>query len=83
MSSARPALETQAAYPKGGSFLLEMVSPHEVFTPEDLNEEQRMVAKTTADFINNEVLPRMEELENQYKTGDFSLTVSLLRKRLK
>jgi Acyl-CoA dehydrogenases len=80
MSSARPALETQAAYPKGGSFLLEMVSPHEVFTPEDLNEEQRMVAKTTADFINNEVLPRMEELENQYKTGDFSLTVSLLRK---
>ncbi|WP_246840673.1 acyl-CoA dehydrogenase family protein [Chloracidobacterium aggregatum] len=80
MSAARPAPETQATYPKGGSFLIEMVSPQEVFTPEDFNDEQRMIAKTTADFVNNEVLPNMEKLEEQYKTGDFSLTVSLLRK---
>jgi len=32
----------------GGSFLLETRTPTEIFTPEDLNEEQRQIASTAA-----------------------------------
>jgi alkylation response protein AidB-like acyl-CoA dehydrogenase len=78
MSAVRPA--TDARYVKGGSFLIENPSPADIFTPEDFNEEQRMIAKTTADFVNNEVLPRIHDLENQTRTQNFDLTVSLLRK---
>jgi alkylation response protein AidB-like acyl-CoA dehydrogenase len=80
MSAVKPAQNANSTHIKGGSFLIETVSPSEVFTPEDFNEEQRMIAQTTADFVNNEVIPRMHQLESQYKTGDFSLTVELLHK---
>jgi hypothetical protein len=30
----------------GGSFLIETRTPAEIFTPEDLNEEQRQIAAT-------------------------------------
>jgi hypothetical protein len=36
----------------GGSFLLETRTPAEVFTPEDLTEEQRQIAATAARFAN-------------------------------
>ena len=42
----------------GGSFLLETRAPAEVFTPEDLNEEQRQIAATAAQFAREEILPR-------------------------
>ena len=41
----------------GGSFLLETRTPAEVFTPEDLNEEQRQIASSAARFAREEVLP--------------------------
>ena len=47
----------------GGSFLLEDRMPAEVFTPEDLNEEQRQIAATAAQFVREEVLPAAEEIE--------------------
>ena len=34
----------------GGSFLLEFRTPAEIFTPEDLNEEQRQISSTAAQF---------------------------------
>ncbi len=42
---------------KGGSFLIEDVDVNRVFTPEDFTDEQKMIAKTTEDFVTNEVLP--------------------------
>src|SRR3989440_8459621 len=48
---------------KGGSFLIEDRTPSEVFTPEDFNEEHRMIADTTRQFMDAEVLPRINELE--------------------
>ena len=48
---------------KGGSFLIEDRTPAEVFTPEDFNEEHRMIADTTRQFMDAEVLPRIDELE--------------------
>jgi len=61
---------------KGGSFLLEERDPRDVFTPEDLSEEQRQIAKTAVEFTTNEVLPVADQIEAK----DFELTRSLLRK---
>jgi alkylation response protein AidB-like acyl-CoA dehydrogenase len=47
----------------GGSFLLETRTPPEVFTPEDLNEEQRQIASTAAEFAREEVLPAADAIE--------------------
>lgn len=60
----------------GGSFLIEKVSCERVYTPEDFTDEQKLVAQTIDDFIENEVMPHMEKLENQ----DFALTVQLMKK---
>jgi butyryl-CoA dehydrogenase len=47
----------------GGSFLLESRTPAEVFTPEDLNEEQRQIAATAAQFARDEILPLTDAIE--------------------
>src|SRR4051794_39859865 len=61
---------------KGGSFLIEERQPQDVFTPEDFSDEHRQIAKTTADFVNREVMPSAGEIEAK----NFELTRSLLRK---
>jgi alkylation response protein AidB-like acyl-CoA dehydrogenase len=48
---------------KGGAFLLESISPQEVFTPEEFNEEQRLIAKAATEFIVGEVEPVNEDIE--------------------
>jgi butyryl-CoA dehydrogenase len=48
---------------KGGSFLLETRTPSEVFTPEDLNEEQKQIAATAARFAREEILPVAAAIE--------------------
>ncbi|MFQ5797863.1 MAG: acyl-CoA dehydrogenase family protein [Bacteroidota bacterium] len=63
-------------YVKGGSFLLEETEPSEVFTPEDFTEQQQMMAQVTSDFVDKEVLPCLDKIDEQ-KEG---LTLSLLRK---
>jgi alkylation response protein AidB-like acyl-CoA dehydrogenase len=47
----------------GGSFLLESRTPDEIFTPEDLSEEQRQIAATAAQFARDEILPRTAAIE--------------------
>ena len=49
---------------QGGAFLIEQTTPGEIFTPEDFTEEHRMIAETTRQFMDNEVLPRIDELEH-------------------
>src|SRR2546428_729689 len=61
---------------KGGSFLIEERSPAEIFTPEDFNEEHRMIAETTRQFMDAEVLPRIDELENK----DWKLARELVKR---
>jgi alkylation response protein AidB-like acyl-CoA dehydrogenase len=60
---------------KGGSFLIEDITYDQVFTPEDFTDEQKMIAKTTEDFVEKEVLPQVEFLENH----EFDRTVKLLK----
>src|SRR6266571_5362578 len=61
---------------KGGSFLIEERTLAEIFTPEDFNEEHRMIAETTRQFMDAEVLPRIAELENK----DWKLARELVKK---
>src|SRR3954452_2248443 len=61
---------------KGGSFLTEERDPQDVFTPEDLSEEHRQIAKTAIDFIQNEVMPAAGGIEAK----NFAVTKGLLRK---
>ncbi len=48
-------------YIKGGEFLI--AETVEIFTPEDLTEEQKMIGETTRDFVDNEVRPNLEVME--------------------
>ncbi|GIP32758.1 acyl-CoA dehydrogenase family protein [Paenibacillus sp. J2TS4] len=61
---------------RGGGFLLAPPEANDVFTPEDLTEEQRMIADLAEDFIEGEVVPYEDQIERQ----DLSLTVKLLKK---
>jgi alkylation response protein AidB-like acyl-CoA dehydrogenase len=63
-------------YIKGGSFLIQENSPENIFTPEDFTEQHQMIAQTTNDFVEKEVLPKIEEIEEQ----NWDVTLSLMRK---
>jgi len=74
--------QTQREYLKGGEFLIAEQTPAEVFTPEDLTEEQRMIGDTTRDFVDNEVSPQLPAMEQHawevardllQKAGDLGL----------
>jgi len=60
----------------GGSFLLEDHQLDNVFTPEDFNEDQQMVAKLADEFATNEVLPAVEKIEHK----EWEVTRELLKK---
>jgi len=60
---------------KGGSFLIEDVTPDQVFTPEEYTDEHKMIAKTTEDYVQNSVFPYIENLENH----EFEHSVRLLK----
>jgi len=60
----------------GASFLLEERQPAEIFTPEDFNEQHQLIAQTTEDFAENEIVPNIEKIEHK----DFSVTRDLLKK---
>lgn len=60
---------------KGGGFLIEDVDINRVITPEDFTDEQKMIAQTTTEFVQNEVLPVVENLENH----EFEHSVRLLK----
>ncbi len=61
--------------PKGGEFLLTETIGTNLFTPEDFTSEQRQIAETTEAFVNNEIFPDLERLEEQ----DFELLREKLR----
>ncbi|MDI3297998.1 MAG: acyl-CoA dehydrogenase family protein [Bacillota bacterium] len=60
----------------GGGWLLGPVEPAETLAPEELRPEQRALAEAAAEFVEREVLPRMEALE----AHDRALLVELMRR---
>ena len=68
VAPSRPATAADASSvlaASGGSFLLEDRAPEEIFTPEDLNEEQRQVAATAARFAREEIQPAIAAIEDK------------------
>jgi alkylation response protein AidB-like acyl-CoA dehydrogenase len=61
---------------KGGAFLIESISPHEIFTPEEFSEEQRLMGKAASEFVVGEVQPVIDDIEEK-KEG---LLPSLVKK---
>ncbi|MDD5543238.1 MAG: acyl-CoA dehydrogenase family protein [Acidobacteriia bacterium] len=70
------ATETKVKTIKGGSWLIEDVAPQDVFTPEDFSDEQKLMAQTAEEFMDQEVVPRSKELEEK----KIETNVELLRK---
>jgi alkylation response protein AidB-like acyl-CoA dehydrogenase len=60
---------------KGGGFLIEDVEINRVITPEDFTDEQKMIAQTTQEYVQNEVVPVIENLEHH----EFEHSVRLLK----
>ena len=71
-STASPAASTL----RGGEWLLQASSPDDVFTPERLTEEHRLIAQTVTDFVAGEVLPSLERLEAK----DWTLARNLVKR---
>ena len=69
------AVAEQKAVIKGGAFLIEERTTEEIFTPEDFTEEHRMIAETTRQFVDKEVVPRIDELEKH----DWKLARALVK----
>jgi alkylation response protein AidB-like acyl-CoA dehydrogenase len=69
-------MSANADIPKGGSFLIQQSSPQNVFTPEDFTDEHGMIRDMTEQFVEEEVLPRQEVMEQQ----DWSATTHLLKR---
>lgn len=60
----------------GGEFLIKETPANEIFTLENLSEEQKMLRDSIRDFIDREVLPHRERFENK----DYALTEECMRK---
>jgi alkylation response protein AidB-like acyl-CoA dehydrogenase len=61
---------------KGGEYLIAETPCADVFTPEDFTDEQRQMGETTEQFIENEILPHIEEIDKQ----NFDIVVEGMRK---
>ena len=69
-------METVSEVRKGGAWLLEETADGDVFTPERLSDEHRLMAQTTDEFIDTEVLPHLDRLEAK----DWELARTLIRR---
>jgi alkylation response protein AidB-like acyl-CoA dehydrogenase len=67
---------TPRAAAAGGSFLIESPRPEELFTPAELTDDQRLIGQTAEEFVTNEVVPLIPDLE-LHKPG---LMAGLLKK---
>jgi len=61
---------------KGAAWLLEPGDASSMLTPERLSDEHRLIAQTAEEFVNGELLPAIDRLENK----DWELARSLVRR---
>src|SRR5687768_13740260 len=65
-----------AATAKGGAWLIEETDPAAVMTPEKLTEEHKLIQQTATEFINGEVVPANDKLEQK----DWKLQREIVKK---
>lgn len=61
---------------RGGEFLIKDSRPEDIFIPEEINEEQKMIRNMVRDFLHNEILPNIDKIEKQ----EDNIAVTLLDK---
>ena len=61
---------------KGGEFIIKDIPAAELFSLEELNEEQKMLRESLTEFIDRDVIPQRERFENK----DYALTEETMRK---
>ncbi len=50
---------------QGGEFLIRASEPQDIFIPEEFNEEQRMIAATCVEFLEQHVWPQLVAIDEQ------------------
>jgi alkylation response protein AidB-like acyl-CoA dehydrogenase len=55
---------------KGGEFLIKETPAEAVFTPSEWTEEQKMIAQTCKDFLEQEVYPKLDEIDDVKNNPD-------------
>ncbi len=61
---------------RGGQFLVKKTNCEDIFTLEDLTEEQKMMRESTKDFVDRELWAHWEKFENK----DYAYTEECMRK---
>jgi alkylation response protein AidB-like acyl-CoA dehydrogenase len=66
---------TTATILRGGEFLIHSTDAGDVFTPERLTEEHTLIGRTAQEFVDNEILPKLDQLEEK----DWTLARALVK----
>jgi alkylation response protein AidB-like acyl-CoA dehydrogenase len=67
---------TETTVQRGGEWLLQATEADAVFTPERLTDEHRLIAQTAQEFVDAEVLPKLDQLEQK----DWALARELVKR---
>src|SRR5437763_10262572 len=67
---------TEPAILRGGEWLLQTSDVEHVFTPERMTDEHKLIGRTTQEFVDNEVLPKLDRLEEK----DWALARALVQR---
>ena len=67
---------TETKVLRGGEWLLQATDAEAVFTPERLTDEHRLIAQTAQEFVDAEVLPKLDQLEQK----DWALARELVKR---
>jgi hypothetical protein len=66
-----------SSIPKGGAFLLEHIESQSIVTPEDFTTEHKLIAETTARFVDKRVMPKMDAIEAKKEGLTYELILEL------
>src|SRR6476659_10320201 len=66
---------TETTVLRGGEWLLRAGEAATVFTPERLTDEHRLIGRTAQEFVDNEILPLLDQLE----TKDWALAREMVK----
>jgi alkylation response protein AidB-like acyl-CoA dehydrogenase len=70
------ATTTATTVLRGGEWLLQSADSESVFTPERLTDEHRLIGQTAQEFVEQEVLPKLDRLEEK----DWALARDLVKR---
>src|SRR6202023_3918390 len=70
------AAPTATSTLRGGEWLLQPSTGESIFTPEKLTDEHRLIRRTAQEFVQNEILPVLDKLEEK----DWGLARTLVQR---